>query len=775
MKKLLNIHNLTLFPNRKVAALLLLINLNGLIVIAQPIITSFSPMSGPIGTVVTITGTNFNLTSENNIVFFGSTRALVNTANSTSLEVTVPSGASYEPISVTDLSTSLTAYSSKVFNVTFPFCSNFNPNSYKHNLDIHFEPYAYKVLISDFDGDGLSDILLVKYGGLISIYRNTSSIGNISFDQKLDFPATNYPHDAAIKDLNGDGKPDLVISHGYENRISYYKNISTSEIINFEPKVEREVWYEPHSISIEDMDTDGKPDLIVTYSYHDDLNIFSNTSSLDSISFAFAANIESKRGYITICDLDGDKKPDIARSNTYNDGILLYLNTSEAGETSLSFTGNVLDGKKCNYISSCDLNLDGKQDLITEYESWPDSIAILTNTSSIGNITFGPFSKYPSSLGKELGFADVDGNGTPDITSIHWSDSIFNVILNNSTPGNLILEPKIEFSMIWEARSLSIADMDLDGRPDYVIANEYYNTYPNEYKLSVLRNYAIPPAPEICMVTVDSTSTNNIIYWDNTLYTGVDSMIVYRETTSNDYKKIGAKKIDDSNFFIDTTRQLYFPYTGDPNIGSYRYKLQRRDTCGSYSELGPYHNTIFIANNGSGFYWNHYEIEGLPSPIPQMNAYHLLRKKNNLFSPWKLIGGVASSQSSLNDPDYDIYPNDLRKVETQWNINCTNYRNNNKSSYSNIIGVISNNNLTENENVIIYPNPFKSKALISSQTELNKATIRLFNSIGMQVMQIEGISGNTYSLHRDKLQSGIYFIYLIQENEIIARKKIIIY
>ena len=53
------------------------------IINAQPTISSFTPLTGPIGTTVTVTGTNFNSTPANNIVFFGATKAIVNTANST--------------------------------------------------------------------------------------------------------------------------------------------------------------------------------------------------------------------------------------------------------------------------------------------------------------------------------------------------------------------------------------------------------------------------------------------------------------------------------------------------------------------------------------------------------------------------------------------------------------------------------------------------------------------------------------------------------------------
>src|SRR6188768_2273172 len=68
---------------------------------AQPTISSFTPASGPVGATITITGSNFSTAAANNIVFFGAVRANVTAATTTSLTVTVPAGATYQPISVT--------------------------------------------------------------------------------------------------------------------------------------------------------------------------------------------------------------------------------------------------------------------------------------------------------------------------------------------------------------------------------------------------------------------------------------------------------------------------------------------------------------------------------------------------------------------------------------------------------------------------------------------------------------------------------------------------
>ncbi len=66
----------------------------------QPYITSFSPVSGEIGTNVTITGTDFSTLIANNIVSFNGVEATVTVATNTSLTVIVPTTATTGKISI---------------------------------------------------------------------------------------------------------------------------------------------------------------------------------------------------------------------------------------------------------------------------------------------------------------------------------------------------------------------------------------------------------------------------------------------------------------------------------------------------------------------------------------------------------------------------------------------------------------------------------------------------------------------------------------------------
>jgi hypothetical protein len=92
-----------------------------------PTITSFTPTSGPVGTTVTISGTNFTGAT---VVAFNGTSATFTVNSATSIQATVPAGATTGPISVT--TPGGTATSAGAFTVTAssaPTITSFTPTS----------------------------------------------------------------------------------------------------------------------------------------------------------------------------------------------------------------------------------------------------------------------------------------------------------------------------------------------------------------------------------------------------------------------------------------------------------------------------------------------------------------------------------------------------------------------------------------------------------------------------------------------------------------------
>ncbi len=87
------------------------------------------------------------------------------------------------------------------------------------------------------------------------------------------------------------------------------------------------------------------------------------------------------------------------------------------------------------------------------------------------------------------------------------------------------------------------------------------------------------------------------------------------------------------------------------------------------------------------------------------------------------------------------------------------------------LGITKNTNKNSSS---IFPNPFISSTTIQTTENLNNATLTIFNSYGQMVKQVNNISGQTISLLRDNLPSGLYFIHLTQNNKLITTTKIII-
>jgi mono/diheme cytochrome c family protein len=95
-----------------------------------PTITSFSPTNGVVGTTVTIVGTNFSTTATGNTVKFNGIAATVSTATTTSLAVSVPTGATTGNITVTvggQTATSSASYTVTPAVIPAPTITSFSP------------------------------------------------------------------------------------------------------------------------------------------------------------------------------------------------------------------------------------------------------------------------------------------------------------------------------------------------------------------------------------------------------------------------------------------------------------------------------------------------------------------------------------------------------------------------------------------------------------------------------------------------------------------------
>lgn len=76
------------------------------------------------------------------------------------------------------------------------------------------------------------------------------------------------------------------------------------------------------------------------------------------------------------------------------------------------------------------------------------------------------------------------------------------------------------------------------------------------------------------------------------------------------------------------------------------------------------------------------------------------------------------------------------------------------------------------EHVKVYPNPFSTSTTLQTETPLNNATFTLYNSYGQIVKQVTNINGQSVTIFRDNLSSGLYFMRLTEDSKLITSKKL---
>jgi len=335
----------------------------------------------------------------------------------------------------------------------------------------------------------------------------------------------------------------MVVANANSKTISVFRNISTGAgTISYAPKVD--LTPGSRSVSIGDLDCDGKADLVVVNTISNTVLVFRNTSTISG-TISYAAKVDFTTGLtpvsVSTADLDGDGKADLVVTNVNSNTVSVFRNTSTgAGTISYAPKVDFTTGSGPFSFSIGDLDGDGRADLVVANASGK-SVSVFRNTSmEAGTISFAPkvdFVTGESPLSVSVG--DLNGDGKADLAVANFSSNTVSILMNNSTGAGIIsYAAKVDFTTGLAPLSVSIGDLDGDGKADLAVANSGSDS------VSVFRNSITPKeilAFSIPQQTISATinATNHTVNIEVVFGTDVTALVSTFTLSTGAIAKVG--------------------------------------------------------------------------------------------------------------------------------------------------------------------------------------------------------------------------------------------
>jgi hypothetical protein len=248
---------------------------------------------------------------------------------------------------------------------------------------------------ADLNGDGRPDLAAVNHNDkTVSVLLNTTPAGSgtPAFAAQQTFATGDGPDTVAAADLNGDGRPDLVVGNGNANTVSVLLNTAASGAASpsFAAQKTFAVVSNPTAVAAADLNGDGRPDLAVANFFTSQLSVLVNTTAAGAGTPAFAAQqtfaVNGDGVAVAAGDLDGDGRPDLAVTGLSSDSAGVLVNTTAAGAAAVSFAAQqtFATGGGPSSVAVADYNGDGRPDLaVTDNSSVNgDRVSVLVNTTA---------------------------------------------------------------------------------------------------------------------------------------------------------------------------------------------------------------------------------------------------------------------------------------------------------------------------------------------------------------------------------------------------------
>jgi hypothetical protein len=319
--------------------------------------------------------------------------------------------------------------------------------------------------------------------------QKESALTTSLFQPYVTYPTGSHPEAVAIGDLDSDGRNDvaLLTSSYFDPANDFMVHVFLQAADGtLKPRVRYPIGGQGHSIDIGDLNGDGRPDVVVGISGGvgtPGLNVLlQNAAGTLDPMVAYATQNANQ---IKIGDFNGDGRVDVAGLSwgSNGTGLDVFLQT-ETGTLAPPVTYQVSHGGY-DELDAGDIDGDGRTDLVVmsgQQYAIPDlSVLLQTADGALGSPTSYALSGNVLTNGVALG--DTNGDGRTDIVVSSGGNSPNAFIARFLQNIQGTMDPAVSYPSYDIPAAIVLADVDGDGRKDALVGHDAYN------RLGVYRQY----------------------------------------------------------------------------------------------------------------------------------------------------------------------------------------------------------------------------------------------------------------------------------------------
>jgi Bacterial Ig-like domain (group 3)/FG-GAP-like repeat/Abnormal spindle-like microcephaly-assoc'd, ASPM-SPD-2-Hydin len=355
------------------------------------------------------------------------------------------------------------------------------------------------VAVADLRGSGRLDMVVANWCTEVNCTASSVGVllgnGDGTFQPAVAYGSGgHYADSIAVADVNGDGKPDILVGNCGHPKITNCLNGNVGVLLGNGDGTFQAVANFPLggfgavSVAVADVNGDNKPDLLVATGSASGSWVGVLLGNGDG---TFQTVVTYSTGglaalSVAVADVNGDSKPDLVVANWCTDanctassvGVLLG-NGDGTFQTVVNYDSG---GIYANSVVIGDVNGDGKLDVVVGNGSNSPTDALGNVAVLLGNgdgtfQTAVPYNRdgYGAS---SVALTDMNGDGKPDLVVANCSTTAINcahadgdlaVLLGN---GNGTFRTAVSYGSGGSTPfGVAVGDVNGDGRPDIVAAN----------------------------------------------------------------------------------------------------------------------------------------------------------------------------------------------------------------------------------------------------------------------------------------------------------------